>query len=64
MTKSHRSIWTLCPNLFEKDPTFGASVIGRWEAGVGLNTVLGKDLADVLTNVGSAGAYKGQDGRS
>ena len=49
------------PGLLEENPAFGASVIGGRETGVGLNAVLGEDTADMFTEVGSAGAYEGQD---
>ena len=57
----NRPVWTLFHGLLEKNPAFGASVIGGRETGVGLNAVLGEDTADMFTEVGSAGAYEGQD---
>ena len=63
-TESNGSMETVCLSLLEENPAFGAAVIGSRETGVGLNLVLGKDIVDMLTHVGSAAANKGQDGRS
>jgi len=54
-------VWTLCHRLREKNPAFGAPVIGGRKTRVGLNAVLGEDTADPFRYVGSAGAYEGQN---
>ena len=63
-TTGDKPVWMLGPGLLKENPAFGASVIGNWETGAGLNSVFGKDAANILADVGSVGAYKSHDGRS